>query len=186
MKMKSLFLSLTAVALLLVTTGCFRVSSDTRALRDVALEFGAEGAEEKIEIGVGFFTVGLAKLGTRFVEMPPEVRALLGSVDGVECSVYELQGRQENLAKLLQEADAAMDKRGCDRVVGVMDKDQLVAVYVPRKVKSHRNMSMSVMVLTPRELICASASGDLEPAVQFAYAKAQEHLPKKATVAATY
>lgn len=184
MKMKTMFAGVMAVALLLGTTGCFRVGSDTRALRDVALEFGAEGAEEKIEFGVGFFTVGLAKLGTRFVEMPPEIKSILGSVDGVECSVYETRGQPENLAVLLKEADKAMDKRGCDRVVGVLDNEQLIAVYVPRGVNSHRNMSISVMVLTKRELICASARGDLEPVMQMAFAKAHENLPKKTAVAA--
>jgi hypothetical protein len=128
----------------------------------------------------------LAKLGTRFVELPPEAKTILGSVKNVECSVYELRGRQENLAQLLKEADEAMEKHGCDRVVGVLDREQVVAVYVPRDVKSHRNMAMSVMVLTQRELICATARGDLEPVVQMAYGKAQEHLPKKSTVAATF
>jgi hypothetical protein len=173
-----------AVALLLGTTGCFRVGSETRALRDVALEFGAEGAEEKIELGVGFFTVGLAKLGTRMLEAPPEVKALLGSVDGVECSVYQLRGRQGDLAELLAEADKAMEKWGCERVVGVVDREQFVAVYVPREMNSHRNASMSVLVMTKRELICATARGDLEPVLQIAYGKAREHMPKGETVAA--
>lgn len=177
--------STVAAAVLLCTTGCFRVSSDTRALRDVGLEFGAVGAEEKIELGVGYFTVGLAKLGTRFVELPPEARMILGSVKGVECSVYELQGRKANLAQVLTEADRAMSKRGCERVVGVLDKEQLVAVYVPRDTTS-RKMSISVLILTDRELVCATARGDLEPVVEMALGKAQEHLPKKAALAASF
>ena len=186
MKFNRIFTSITAVAVLLCTTGCFRVSSETRALRDVALEFGVDGAEEKIELGVGFFTVGLAKLGTRFVEMPAEARSILGSVKGVECSVYEIQSQKRDLAELLKRADEAMDQQGCERVVGVIDAEQLVAVYVPRRATSHRNLSMSVMVLTQRELVCATARGDLEPVVQMAFAKAQEHLPKKREVAAAF
>lgn len=182
MKIKTVYASVIAVALLLGTTGCFRVGSETRALRDVALEFGAEGAEEKVELGVGFFTVGLAKLGTRFVEVPPEVKEILGSVDGVECSVYELRGRQGDPGQLLAEADKAMRNLGCDRVVGVIDGEQFVAVYVPENMNSHRNMSLSVMVLTKRELICATARGDLEPVLQLVYGKAQEKMPKRETV----
>ena len=178
--------STVATAVLLCTTGCFRVSSETRALRDVGLEFGAVGAEEKIELGVGYFTVGLAKLGTRFVDLPPEARMILGSVKGVECSVYDLQGRKANLAQVLIEADLAMNKRGCERIVGVLDNEQLIAVYVPRNTSSHRKMSISVLVLTDRELICATARGDLEPVMQMALGKAQEHLPKKAELAATF
>ncbi|HEX7861346.1 MAG TPA: hypothetical protein VF773_13520 [Verrucomicrobiae bacterium] len=176
--MKTISTTFFAVALLLCGTGCFRVSSDTRALRDVALEFN-ENAEEKIEIGAGFFTVGLVKFGARFVELPPEAKTVLGSVHGVECSVYQLQSDSADHAKLLIEADKAMSKRGCDRIVGVIDENQLVAVYAPRDQSSHRNMAFSVMVLTGRELVCATARGDLEPVLQLAYAKSQEHLPKK-------
>lgn len=186
MNFTRIFSGTAALAVLLCTTGCFRVSSETRALRDVGLEYGAEGADEKIELGVGFFTVGLAKLGTRFVEMPPEARSILGSVKGVECSVHEISGRTEDLAEVLKRADEVMEERGCERVVGVIDREQLVAVYVPRNATSHRNLSMSVMVLTKRELICATARGDLEPVVQMVFEKAQEHLPKKAEVAAAF
>jgi len=172
-----------AAGLLIATTGCFRVSSDTQALRDVALKLQTGEAEEKIELGVGFFTVGLAKLGARFVELPPEVRGILGSVDGVECSVYELRGGESNFAEVLSQADQSMEKRGLDRVVGVLEREQLIAVYVPRKMKSPRDMSISVMVLTKRELICASARGDLDSVMQLAITKAQEQFPKTEKVA---
>jgi hypothetical protein len=173
-----IFSAIMAAGLLIATTGCFRVSSDTQALRDVALKLQTAEAEEKIEIGVGFFTVGLAKLGARFVELPPEVRGILGSVDGVECSVYELRGGESNFAEVLSKADESMEKRGLDRVVGVLEREQLIAVYVPRKMKSHRDMSITVMVLTRRELICASARGDLDSVMQLAITKAQEQFPK--------
>jgi hypothetical protein len=97
----------------------------------------------------------------------------------VECSVYQLQSDSADHAKLLIEADKAMSKRGCDRIVGVIDDNQLVAVYAPRDQSSHRNLSFSVMVLTGRELVCATARGNLEPVLQLAYSKSQEHLPKK-------
>jgi hypothetical protein len=171
---------------LLTATGCFRVSSDTRALRDVGLDVAGAGAKEKIEVGVGFFTVGLAKMGARFVEMPPEIRTMLGSVKGVECSVYELKSRKRNFADVLQKADKAMAERDCERVVGVVDGGQLIAVYVPRNEDSIRNMSMSVLVLTRSELICATARGDLDSVMELAYAKAQEKLPAKRDIAAAF
>jgi hypothetical protein len=186
MNLTRLLGAIAAAGLLLATTGCFRVSSDTQALRDVALDLRTGDAEEKIEIGVGFFTVGLAKLGARFVELPPEVRSVLGSVDGVECSVYELRGGESNFAEVLSQADEVMDQRGSDRVVGVLDRDQLIAVYVPRSMNSHRDMAISVMVLTKRELICASARGDLDSVMQLAVTKAQEQFPKAEKVAGNF
>jgi hypothetical protein len=186
MKLSRILTSVVLGVVLLGATGCFRVSSETRALRDVGLEFAGEGAEEKIELGVGFFTVGLAKIGTRFVDLPPEVKTILGSVKGVECSVYEVSGRKQNFAELLTHADKAMNKRDAERVVGVIDRDQLIAVYVPRDADNIRNMSMSVLVLTKRELICATARGDLNAVIELAYAKAEEKLPAKRAVAATF
>jgi hypothetical protein len=57
--------------------------------------------------------------------------------------------------------------------------EQLIAIYVPRTMKTHRDMSASVMILTKRELICASASGDLDPVMQMAFARAQEQKPRQ-------
>ena len=179
MNMKRALISGSLAVVILFTTGCFQVGSETRALRDAALEIGALEAEEKIEFGVGFFTVGLAKLGTRFVDMPPEVKDILGSVDGAECSVYDVRGGTKDMAKILREADKAMDKRGFDRVVGVVERRQLVAVYIPRNVKSHRNLSISVLVLDEKQLVCATARGDLEPVVQLALNKTKVHLPPR-------
>ena len=121
-----------ALALSLTATGCFRVSSETRALRDAALESGFEDAEEKIEIGVGFFTVTLAKLATKYIELPPEARTALRSLRNAECAVYEVQSARGSLSSVLAEADRVMEDRGWERLVGVIQSDQLVAVYVPK------------------------------------------------------
>jgi hypothetical protein len=186
MKLTRILTNLAMAVLLLFATGCFRVSSETRALRDVGLEFAGTGAEEKIEFGAGFFTVGLAKLGTRFVDMPDEVKTILGSAKGVECSVYRVRGRQHKFAEVLCRADEAMDKQDAERVVGVINGEQLIAVYVPRSADDIRNMSMSVLVLTKRDLICATARGDLDAVIELAYAKAEEKFSPKREVAARF
>src|SRR5262245_30811997 len=122
-----------ALLLLITTTGCFRVSSETQALRDAVLDSGFARADEKIEVGVGFFTLGLAKLVTHYVDdIPPEARTALSSLKQAECAVYEVHERRESLASILIEADKAMESHGCERLVGVIKDRQLVAVYVPR------------------------------------------------------
>src|SRR6478672_11382562 len=93
------------VALLLVATGCFRVSSDTRALRDAALDAGFAHSQEKVEFGVGFFTVGFAKLASRFVDLPEEARLGLSSLRNAECAIYEVKQRRESLSSVLERAD---------------------------------------------------------------------------------
>src|SRR6266852_9280551 len=80
-------LPICALALVLLTqTGCFRLSSETQALRDAALDSGFARADEKIEIGVGFFTVGLARLAAKYIDIPPEARTAIGSLKEAECA----------------------------------------------------------------------------------------------------
>jgi hypothetical protein len=169
---KLLFTSFLA-ALVLTTSGCFRVSSDTRALRDAALESGFGVAEEKIEVGVGFFTVGLAKLATKFIDIPPEARLALSSLKNAECALYQVKQRHVSLAAILTRADEAMLARGCERLVGVIEDNQLVAVYVPRQ-GSPKYLEASVLVLTGDQLVCATAEANASDLIELAMSKVHE------------
>lgn len=184
MNLKKHLIFLAAVAAAISSSGCFRVSSETQALRDAALE--TVKADEQIELGVGFFTVRLARFGTQFLELPPEARLILDSVDGAECSVHELRGKKPDSATVLARADKAMQKRGLDRIVGIADRDDLVAVYVPRSANSHRNVQISVLVLNREQLVCVKARGDLEGVVQMALEQMRQHMPAKPRVAAAF
>ena len=182
MKRSRICLLLICVPVLLAGTGCFRVSSETRALRDAALDNGISGVEEKFEFGVGMFSVGLAKLAARFVEIPPEAHTALGSLKNAECSVYEFTRRRGSLASILQEADEAMEARDCERLIGVIHENQLVAVYVPKGMKSARNLKASVLVLNDKQLICASAQADARDLFGLAMMKAHEEFPERKIV----
>jgi stalled ribosome rescue protein Dom34 len=173
---------LTLVAILplvLALTGCFRVSSDTRALRDAALESGFGQVDEKIEVGVGFFTVGLAKLASKYVDIPPEARTALRSLKGAECAVYEVHQRRGSLSSILEKADKAMERQGCERLVGVIHEHDLVAVYVPREMASARNIQASVLVLNRDQLVCVTARADAEGLMELALSRLREELPGK-------
>jgi hypothetical protein len=174
----SRLLALCAIsALLLTSTGCFRVGSETAALRDAALDSGFGRADEKIEVGVGFFTVGLARLASKYVDLPPEARTAIGSLKQAECAVYEVHDRRGSLSSVLMEADRAMDSRGCERLVGVIQHNQLVAVYVPRDMDSARNVKASVIVLDRRQLVCVTARADASDLMQLAMSKIRENHP---------
>jgi len=180
MKAAPILSSAAALLLLLTTTGCFRVSSDTRALRDAALEGGFARADEKIEVGVGFFTVHLARLATKYIDMPPEARTALDSLKKAECAIYDVHQRRESLTTILAEADHAMDRRGCDRLVGVIHEDQLVAVYVPRGMSSSHDIKASVLVLNKNQLVCATARADAQDLLELAMSKVREQIPSLA------
>ena len=177
MKATRLLSTCAALVLLLTATGCFRVSSETQALRDAALDSGFASADEKIEFGVGFFTVGLAKLATHYIDIPPEARTALSSLKQAECAVYEVHQRRESLASILMEADKAMESHGCERLVGVIQERQLVAVYVPRDMKSAHDVKASVLVLDGKQLVCVTARADARDLVQLALDKVRHELP---------
>ncbi len=168
MKATRSILLCSALLLPLTTTGCFRVSSETQALRDAALNTGFGRANEKVQVGVGFVTVALAKLATRYIDMPPEARTALSSLKQAECAVYELHDRRQSFASILTETDKAMESRGCERLIGVIQERQLLAVYVPHDMNSAHDVKASVLVLNGKQLVCVTARADARDLVQLA------------------
>jgi hypothetical protein len=164
-----------ACSCLLATTGCFRVGSETSALRDAALDNGVSGADQKIELGVGMLTIGVAMLAVHYIkDVPNEARTVLASVHGAEVSVYQLHRRTRTMPAILAAADQAMKARHCTRLVGVIHEDQLVAVYVPLEMDSPRNVKASVLVLNRDNLVCATAHADIRDLLDLAMEKSKK------------
>jgi hypothetical protein len=93
----------------------------------------------------------------------------LEAVRGAEVGIYELaSAEQPNCGTMLTAADKAMTARGWDRVVGVIDGDDLVTVYVSQKTTSARRMECCVMVFDGEHMILASAKANLQPLLQMA------------------
>jgi hypothetical protein len=159
-------------------TGCFRVSTDVGALRDSVTKAAQAEREERIEIGVGPLTLNLARAGLAFVDLEPEARTALHAVRSAEVGVYKLRGerRQLNHAAMLSAADKTMAGRGWDRVVGVINRHELVAIYVPGNARSSRNMKVCLVTVNDRELIVASARSNLEPVIELAWDRTHHHL----------
>ena len=180
---KLLLVGLTA--LVVTTTGCFRVGTDTIALRDAVLNNTPEAEwEEQVELGFGRISVAVLQLGgavvSRCVEVPPEARAILSAAKGAEASVYQLRGGTLNgfdPQKILAEADKKMEKRGWYRLVGVVQERELVAVYVPEDVDLAKDAEVAVLVLNDKDLVCVGARSDLRPLYRIAMEKAGDKFP---------
>jgi hypothetical protein len=155
-------------------------------LRDIVLD-SSPGADwkEQIEIGVGRFTLALAKLGTavaaRYTDLPVEARVILNSAKGAEVSVYHLESgsMKGDFYKIIAQADKQMEKRGWYRVVGVIEERDLVAVYVRDDADLSRDAQVTVLVLNGRDMVCASARSDVRPLFRLAMEKAEEKLPPR-------
>jgi len=154
-------------------TGYFRLGRDVKALRNSVMESTAADWDRKIEINIGAFTLGLAQAGLGFVELKSEVRAALRSLRSGEAGYYRLRPGQapRDHGAMLSAADAAMAGRGWERLVGVVDRHELVAIYLPREMKSVRDVNACLVVMNGRELVVAGGRSDLEPLIQFAASK---------------
>ena len=173
------FLIACAVGLVTIgLTGCFKVSPDVGALRDSVMSAASAEREERIEIGVGPLTLNLARAGLSFVDLEPEARTALHTVRSAEVGVYKLRNERQHLnyAAMLSAADKTMAGRGWDRVVGVMNRHELVAIYVPGKAHSTRNVKVCLLTVNGRELIVALARSNLEPLMELALDRVNHHL----------
>ncbi len=155
-------------------TGYFRLSSPTAALRSSVMSEIPGPWHKTVALRVGWFTTGLIRTGSRFFQMPPEPRAALEAVHGAEVGVYKLQRDPvaSDFKGLFAAADQAMKRRGWDRIVGVAEEGQFVAVYFPHRKVTLRGIKCCVLVLKDRDLVVASASGNLEPLLKIA----EEHI----------
>src|SRR5690606_5170347 len=125
--------------------------------------------EERIEFSAGQLTFAAARLGSRFVELPPEARTILDSARGAEVSVWESsRGGAMDGAAILKEADLKMTRNGWTRLVGVLDRDNLVAVYLPSDFDGTGSVMVSVMVVNRTQVVCAAARSKVEPLLELA------------------
>jgi hypothetical protein len=151
---------------------CFRLSSDTRAVRNAL--FKASGIEwrQQIALNAGYLTVGAARAGLSCLRLDPAAHAALQTVHAAGVGVYRLPSGvpQPSRTAMLVTADSAMTSRGWERVVGVIDGRDLVAVYCPKKF-SVNHLKCCVVVFDGEELVLVSAQGNPEPLASYALAQ---------------
>jgi hypothetical protein len=152
---------------------CFHLSSDARALRNSLIKSSGVEWRQQIALSAGGLPLCAIRAGLSFVRLDDGARAALQSVRGAEVGIYQLPSgaKSPERAALLAAADAAMMARGWDRVVGVMDGQDLVAVYLPGKIASSRRMKCCLMVFDGQEMVVVSARANLEPFLKYVFAQ---------------
>lgn len=162
----------------------FLPRGEVKALRRSVEQAGVAGVRTEIEFGVRPFVFGLARLGLALAEVEPEVRAAAQAVRGCEVGVYRLERGMTagDRAALLSRADAAMERRGWDRVVGVIEARELVAVYASGKPASANDLRICVLVIDGEEMVIASVRADPEPLIELALREAGKHRPALASL----
>jgi len=159
----------------------FWVSPEIRILRNAAIENSSGRFEKKIELNVGRASFGAAKLATAFIsDIPDEARVALNSAKGAQVSIYKAHVASADYRKVFESADRKMEKRGWYRIVGVANRDNSVAVYIPTKMNSAHDTEACVMVLNGDQLVCAYGRSDLEPLFKLGMNKAKAEFPELA------
>ena len=115
--------------------GCFRLSSETTALRASLMNSSQVGWNKKIALHFGALTTAIVRTGLQFAHVESEPRAAIESVRAVEVSVYNSangRGCVSGSAALMA-ADKAMSARGWERMVAVCNEHEFVVIYVPHQ-----------------------------------------------------
>jgi hypothetical protein len=161
-----------------------RLGGDARALRNAVFASAAARWDRKIEINAGTFTVNLARTGLQFAHLDSEARTALEALRAGEVGVYQFKGGRDQMdrAALFAAADRAMEKRGWQRLVGVMKGTEMVVVYVSKKTSSPEDLKVCFAVTDGEHLVIGSARADLEPLARLAGEQIESRLDHRAPV----
>ena len=146
----------------------FHLSSDMRSLRNGLMEASGGEWRQQIGLNIGGVTMGAIRTGFSFAPLDARARAAVQTVRGAEVGIYKLVSgtKSPNCASMLTVADKVLNARGWERVVGVMDGEDLVGVYIPAKTISTGRVKCCVMVFDGRQMVLVSAKADVEPLLQ--------------------
>lgn len=146
----------------------FLPAGEARAIRSAVASASDHKFDQKISFGVGWPVLGLGRLIAGFTDLNEDARAAFRAVRRADVSIQELQEpiRREDRQAMLAAADRAMERRGWDRIVGVIEEDEVVGIYVPQGDVSGNDLKIAVFVLDGREMVVVSARCDLEPLLE--------------------
>lgn len=157
----------------MAATSFLRLSSDLDHMRNAVIDNSDGGWSRKAQVSVGSLTMGLVRVGMSFAHVEPEAGIAVQALRGADVAVYERSGARKTGAdpEILRSADGALLERGWCRMVGVMEDDTTVGVYVPTGKISENNVPCCVVVETDNNLVFVWARADLEPLLKLAIEK---------------
>jgi len=126
----------------------------------------------KVQLDLGWVTLGAVRTGLRFIhhEHIAEARMALQAVRRASVGVYERdsQGKDVSREVLLAHTDQTMGKRGWTRLVGVINKDESVLIYVSGERDSDSRLDLCLAIVNGKELVVVSTNVDADALVELA------------------
>lgn len=141
----------------------FTLDGDARALRHSITDSLGAKIESTIEVHAGESLISATRLGLRWChDVPDQARVALAALRSASVGVYHVRKPSPaERADVLVRAQAAMQRNGWTRVVGVNDHDTTVLVYAPSVMRSSGTQRLCVAVIDDDKLIVVSARGDV-------------------------
>jgi hypothetical protein len=157
-------------------TSYIRLGADAAALKNSVIRIAP--AKTRFVVNVGWLTTGLVRLVAGCFPLGPEAHLAMGSIRAAEVGVYRLEQPLNCLdrASVLAQTESAMRKRGWDRIVGVSQAKDLVAVFMPRRV-SASNLRCCVLVVSDEDLVVVAAHGNIKEVLRFVREKIDFNRP---------
>ncbi len=148
------------VALALLIASALRLNADATALRRTVMGAVDANWHTRVQITVPSALLSLVRTGIGFAhEVPAEARSALRAVTSASVGVYEGGSTvtAEERARLIAAADQAMSRRGWTRIVGVVDHDDTVLIYLPAGSGRSKPSRVCLAVCHERGLVVVAA-----------------------------
>jgi hypothetical protein len=162
-------------AVVLWVLGSLRLSGDARALRDSLRSPGMVVYDKRIEVNAGWVATGLLRTGLEFAHLDDEARAALDSFRSAEAGVYQRRFNRydQDEPRDFTAADAAMERRGWERLLGVVQEDTFVAIYTPRRAAWNGDVKVCFAVIHDGKMVVGSARANPEALARLALEKSK-------------
>jgi len=148
----------------------FHLGSDIRVLRNELIKSSGVEWRQQIALNANWLALGAVRAGVSCVKLDPGARAAIQSVRSAGVGIYQLAPGTPppDRAAMLAAADSAMTVHGWERVVGVMDGKNLVAIYLQGTSVPVPRLKCCVLVFDGKEMVLVSARGNPEPILTYA------------------
>lgn len=167
------------VVLGLAAVSYLTLDRDAAALRKHVMAASQSDWSTKVQVSVGRLTLGCVRTGLRFAEFKDvtDVRLALAGVKSASVGVYERRGPAGELSReeFFVATDAAMQKRGWARLVGVAEQREAVLIYVPENA-SGRTIDVCLAVIDGKDLVVVSSTVDADALAELVECKAGPEL----------
>ena len=153
------------VILAVMAASILTLNRDASVLRRHVMAATDDGWTTKVQLDLGRITLGTVRTCLSFVHHHKDIedaKQALAAVRHASVGVYErIPGRADwSRQQLLAETDAAMQKRGWTRLVGVADQKDTVLIYVPQDFDPAGPVEICLAVVSDKELVIVSTGVD--------------------------